>query len=136
MTNAEDSADGRPRRQTVFRAGALIVYAILMAAVLFGLRQARDWSMQTFSPAQAKTDWQKFRDDTAKYNDVSPVQRRVPRSLEPPALVLMRDYFVICNVIAVVLTTALYGAVTFMVLGVLRGNTPQPQWAENDRQPG
>lgn len=121
MTTAENEASAGSKRQSLYRATAIVVYLLLMAAVIVGLRQAREWSLQTFSPAGARTDWQKFRDDTAKSNQESPVQRRVPRSVEPPALVLMRDYFVICNVISIVLTTALYGAVTFMVLGVLRG---------------
>ena len=43
-----------------------------------------------------------------------PVKRRVPKSAEPPALVLMRDYFAVCLAIAVVLSSVLFG--TFMVL--------------------
>ncbi len=121
MTTAENESSAGSKRQSLYRATAIVVYLLLMAAVIVGLRQARDWSIQTFSPTEARTDWQKFRDDTAQSNHQSPVQRRVPRSVEPPALVLMRDYFVICNVISIVLTTALYGAITFMVLGVLRG---------------
>ena len=42
------------------------------------------------------------------------VQRRAPKSAEPPALVLMRDHFAACLAIAVLLSSVLFG--TFMVL--------------------
>ncbi len=47
-----------------------------------------------------------------------PVRRRTPKSVEPPALVLMRDYFAVCAVISVVLCTVLFGTVMLLVRGI------------------
>jgi hypothetical protein len=115
MTAAPASTSRTPRRI------ALVLYAVLMVAVFLGLRQARDWSASTYGVDAARSDWQEFRDDVARDAPQAPVQRRVPRSAEPPALVLMRDYFTECLVISLVLTSALYGTIAFFVLGVLSG---------------
>jgi len=44
----------------------------------------------------------------------SVVKRRAPKSAQPPALVLMRDYFAVCLGGALVLSTVLFA--TFMML--------------------
>lgn len=110
-------------RRNTLRAIAGILYLVIMAAVVLGLRAAREWSQKTYAMPTTQSSWQEFREDVAKGSKQSPVQREVPQSIEPPALVLLRDYYWECTVISLVLTTALYGAMTFMVLGVL-GNPP------------
>ena len=49
-----------------------------------------------------------------------PVRRRVPKSTEPPALVLMRDYFGVSLIGAVLFTTVLYWVIAWFVMGILR----------------
>jgi hypothetical protein len=52
----------------------------------------------------------------------STVKRRAPKSAEPPALVLMRDYFAVCLALAIVLSTVLFGTFMFFVRGALQQN--------------
>ena len=91
---------------------------------------ARHWVLASFNDNAAQAQWTSFRDDVAQQSEVgSSVRRRVPKSLEPPALVLMRDYFATCTVIAVVLTSTLFATTAFFVGGVMipsHAATPGP----------
>jgi hypothetical protein len=53
-----------------------------------------------------------------------PVKRRVPGSLEPPALVLMRDHFAVCLGFALLLSTVLFGTFMFFVRGAMWSGGP------------
>jgi hypothetical protein len=44
----------------------------------------------------------------------------VPQSGEPPALVLMRDYFSVSLIGALVFSTALYWVIAWLVTGIMR----------------
>ena len=102
------------------RAIALASYLLLVIGLISGLFVARRWAETSYSDKTAQTEWQSYRDDVARQSlEGGPVRRRIPQSGEPPALVLMRDYFVVVTVIAVVLTSALYGTLVFFVGGVL-----------------
>ena len=57
----------------------------------------------------------------------SPVQRRVPKSNEPPALVMMRDHFAVSLFAAVLFSTMLYWVLAWFVMGV---NQPPDQTIE------
>ncbi len=75
-----------------FRVTAVGVYVIVIAAVIFGLARSRQWAQSAFRDGQAQVEWDTFRDEMAQQRETgtAPVQRRVPKSVEPPALVLMR----------------------------------------------
>jgi hypothetical protein len=110
-----------------FRVLAGGAYVLVMAAVVLGLFRARQWATNSLADSTAHARWNSFRDDVARQADeAAPVRRRVPRSAEPPGLVLMRDYFGVCLVIALVLTSALFATTAFFVGGVVlsRGTTP------------
>jgi hypothetical protein len=51
-----------------------------------------------------------------------PVQRRVPKSAEPPALVLMRDYFGVSMAGAILFSSVLYWVIAWFVSGIVSGN--------------
>jgi hypothetical protein len=51
----------------------------------------------------------------------------VPKSTEPPALVLMRDYFIVSLVGAILFTTVLYWVIAWFVMGILRQVTVEEQ---------
>ena len=55
-----------------------------------------------------------------------PVKRREPKSLEPPALVLMRDHFAVCLGLALLLSTVLFGTFMFFVRGALASGSLTP----------
>ncbi len=101
----------------------LLGYVIMIGLLAWGLTRAKSWATASLSDAASHGDWQQFRADVVKMNSDSPVRRRVPKSEEPPALVLMRDHFTECAVISVVLSTALYGTFALFLVGSF--NRPQ-----------
>lgn len=100
-------------------------YVAVMAALSAGLWQARRWAMRELGSPQAVADWQAWKRHVA---DVQPrsdvaVKWRVPKSDEPPLLILLRDSFP--GVVAGCLTIAsfLYAFFAIVVRGLL---APQP----------
>ena len=115
----------RPSRR--FMLLALSLYGLGLVALVYGLTQSRRWASQALSTGAARQEWQEFRDDVAAQTDTgSPVRRRVPRSSEPPALVLLRDHFATCTTSAIVLTSALYWTAMLFVAGALAAAPPAP----------
>jgi hypothetical protein len=96
------------------------LYVALVAAVVGGLVYARSRVMTSYGTDQAQSEWDTWREDAkSQAEGKGPVARRVPKSAEPPALVLMRDYFALCMVIAVALSSVLFGTLAFFVRGAL-----------------
>ena len=103
----------------------LALYVVLVAAIVGGFFYARGRAITVYGTEQAQTQWDTWREDAKSQADgKGPVTRRVPKSAEPPALVLMRDYFGVCLVIALVLSSVLFGTLVFFVRGVLSSSTP------------
>lgn len=103
--------------------GWLLAYFAVIALVIGGVNYMRSVATTIYGTAQAQTEWDEWREDVKELEKQPyPVKRRVPKSVEPPALVLMRDYFGVCLAVAVVLTSVLFG--TFMVLA--RGAMSNP----------
>lgn len=72
----------------------LAAYLAAMAAVTGSLAYVRRQTVARLGTAQARADWQVWKAETEKQaNSPGPVRRRKVRSDEPPALVLLRDYF-------------------------------------------
>lgn len=102
----------------------LQLYVALLAAVVGGLFYARHRALVIYGTDRAQVEWDAWREDAkSQAAGKGPVIRRVPRSGEPPALVLMRDYFGVCLVIALGLSSVLFGTLVFFVRGVLNTST-------------
>jgi hypothetical protein len=102
----------------------LLGYVLVIACVLGGLIYARQLALSTYGSQVAQEEWDAWRDDAKKMaSSDGPVRRRMPKSVEPPALVLMRDYFLVCMTIALVLCTVLYGTIALLVRGIARTPT-------------
>jgi hypothetical protein len=99
--------------------GAAYLLAMALAVLsLFNLRQS---VLREMATPQARQDWEKVREAARATNrGEGPVKRRVPASDEPPALVLMRDYFAVLLVGALVFGSALFVTVMIAVKGVLQ----------------
>jgi hypothetical protein len=112
-------------RPLQFSLAWLLAYIAVVALVCGGLVYGRHAAFQVYGTDQAQREWWDYRVDVAVEGalDTGPVKRRVPKSSEPPALVLMRDYFLVCLVGAIVLSSVLFG--TFMVL--IRGALKSPK---------
>ena len=96
----------------------LLAYLIVLAAMvvlLFGIRRRTLTAMDT---PQARAEWNEWREAARRQADGSgPVQRRVPKSAEPPVLVLMRDHFLVCFVAVLVFGTLLFAVLMVMIRG-------------------
>jgi len=103
----------------------LLILVAALGATAWGMFRARDWAFATYGDSESQTEWNDWREDVKKHVDnPRTVKRRVPQSNEPPALVLMRDYFPICLVGALGLTFVLIGAMLFLIRGVLNQREP------------
>jgi hypothetical protein len=82
--------------------------------------KTRDWAMTRLASPQSTANWQTWRDEVRKQQDApGPVQRRIPKSSEPPALVMMRDHFSVSLVGAVLFSSLLYWVFIWLVMGMV-----------------
>lgn len=103
-----------------FSVGWLLVYVAAMALVTTGLAYGRAQLLKTYGTLEAKAEWDAWRKDAKDMAEgAGPVKRREPKSLEPPALVLMRDHFAACLGLALLLSTVLFGTFMFFLRGAL-----------------
>jgi|GEM_PF-3503376 hypothetical protein len=100
-----------------------LLFLATTLGVVVGLVQSRAWIRETYGDGTAQDQWNTWVSDVkqTKKDGDSSVARRVPKSAEPPGLVLMRDYFAVCLIISLVLSLALATVFNFMVRGVLSG---------------
>jgi len=98
----------------------LALLLVLLVGVTYAMFRARASVLEGFGDGQAQQQWDQWRSAVERGNaNVGPVERKVPRSDEPPTLVLMRDYFTVCLTGVLVLTALVYGTFAFLVRGVL-----------------
>jgi len=118
--------DGMARLEANLRTAAIgVVAAVWLAALILPpvllLRARADWLQQLDRP-EAQAEWDEFRRDMRQQSGRDgPVQRKVPKSAEPPARVWLRDYFRLAAVAWVLFVGVLGGVFSLFVVGVLRG---------------
>jgi len=101
----------------------LVGYAILVAVVLGGMIFARQATIAR--QEAARPEWQAWREDEiARQTQHGPVERRVPKSTEPPAVVLMRDNFAVLMIGALLFSSVLYWIMAWFVVGILFPRAP------------
>lgn len=64
-----------------------------MGALVGGLWHVRGRVIAELGTPEARADWEAWRQGVADRQGDGVVQRRIPKSDEPPHLVLLRDYF-------------------------------------------
>ena len=105
----------------------LAVYvAVLAGIVIWVLHKRESMLAQLDQPAQIE-GWQEWRAAAAKQDGThGPVAREVPRSDEPPMLMMMRDNFPAIFFAATVFPAIILGFFLLVLRGVLRqsGNPP------------
>jgi hypothetical protein len=83
-----------------------------------------------------QAEWDAFREAMLKESGrEGPVQRKVPKSLEPPELVWLRDYFSLAVIAWVTLMGVLGGFVAALVMGVTSGPRTATGRGSPDRSP-
>ena len=108
----------------------LAAYVAMVAAVVVGMLQMRSEAMALYGTAEAQAEWDAWREDAKKMAEQpSVVKRRAPKSVQPPALVLMRDFFAVCLSGALVLSTVLFGTFMILVRGALQSRVGQGRGA-------
>jgi hypothetical protein len=111
------SAPGTLRRWLWWMAA----YVVLLVAVVLAMAKARQWAIAQLSTPESTAAWQEWREDVERQQtERSPVQRRVPKSDEPPALVLMRDSFAVTMIGAVLFTSMLYWVMAWFISGMIQ----------------
>lgn len=98
----------------------LTAYVAIMAGITAGLLSARSRTLAALDTSAARAEWQEWRDAAAKQSALGPVHRRVPKSTEPPALTLMRDYFPVMLGGGLFFSTALFILLGWAARGAFR----------------
>jgi hypothetical protein len=104
----------------------MAVFLGLWAATLVGppiaLLRWRAARLAELDAPAIQADWDAFRDEMRRQSGrTGPVQRKVPRSPEPPERVWLRDYVGLAIAAWVALTGVLGGFLGLAIRGILRG---------------
>ena len=132
---ARAAAAGRPSISLAARAVITAVTCCWLTALVVPpvllLRTRDEWMRQLDRPEQ-QGHWDAFRRDMAlQTGRDGPVQRKVPRSTEPPARVWLRDHAALAVTAWLLFVGVLGGFVCLLVAGVLRGGG-RPSLAQDE----
>lgn len=107
----------------------LVIYFAAMAAVVLGLNYARTQALANFDNEVAQQAWDEFRTEMERQTaaEDASVLRRVPGESAPPTLRLLRDHFETTLGIALLLSSALFATLMFMIRGVFGGEKFVPR---------
>lgn len=92
-------------------------HLVIVIAIYWGMLEVRKSAIATFGSEATKASWEDWRDDATGANEF--VERRRPKSQEPPALVLMRDMFWTCVIAAWIGASVLFFFFMLVVRGIL-----------------
>ncbi len=100
---------------------AVLGWCLLATVVVGGFLVARRAALVTFGSEAAHDQWEDWVEEARKQSvGQGPVQRRIPKSSEPPALLLMRDYFGACLGMALGIASCVYGTFVWLLHGASR----------------
>lgn len=106
----------------------LCAYLIVVVMTIHVLANTRLWALEQLSTTAVQTDWERWRKDAqAQDGSTGPVARRPVKSHEPPALVLLRDYFFTVLAGVLLFISSLFTFFMFALRGV---------WKQKARKPG
>lgn len=109
---------------------AWLVAVIVPPCCLYAWRDRR---LAELSTPEARRQWETFREDVRRQADrAGPVQRKVPKSVEPPELVWLRDYALLAITAWVTLAGVLGGVLATLVVGVTGQAPPGSANTESD----
>lgn len=101
----------------------IIGYLALLVVIITAMFQLRRSVITQQSTPQAMADWENWREDVRRQQgEQASIRRAVPKSGEPPALVLMRDYFAACIAIVVAFGSVIYGILAWFVNGMMKSS--------------
>jgi hypothetical protein len=100
---------------------------VLIGVVIASMFAVRTTTLRDLSTPEAKAQWEAWRQAEPNRTETGPVKRRPPASSEPPALVLLRDYFPVMLAAAVVFASLLFAAIAISVRGALSTTRAGPE---------
>jgi hypothetical protein len=105
-----------------------VAVAIVWLAVVLGpplaLLDWRERRLPAVGSAEYQAGWDEFRDDMRRQSGrEGPVQRKVPKSVEPPELVWLRDHVGLAVIAWMTLAGVLGGFLAVVFLGAVRQGT-------------
>lgn len=100
----------------------LVGYVLFVALIVGALGQARRWALVELDRPAARAEWERWRteEEARAAESEAPVVRRVPKSAEPPILVILRDNFVGVVASCVLMGSFLYAFFAIVGRGVWR----------------
>jgi hypothetical protein len=131
------SGDDPRRRKPWARPLAAAIVACWLAAVAVppvALVAWRDRRLAEVASPEAQAEWDAFRADMRRQSGrEGPVQRKVPKSVEPPELVWLRDYLVLAIAAWITLVGVLGGFLAAIAIGLTRATSAAEDGATGDR---
>jgi hypothetical protein len=133
------SGRARDARAPAFRIALAVALACWLAAVVVPplmLARVRATWLEELDLPQRQSEWDTFRSDMRRQSGRDgPVQRKVPRSAEPPARVWLRDYFPLAVAAWMLFAGVLGGVFCLFVVGTLTGRGPATGGSASGRRP-
>ena len=74
----------------------LTAYVVFLASVIAGVFYGRRQALAIYGSSAAQAEWDAWDDAKKMAEEPQSVKCRVPWHAQPPARVLMRDYFAVC----------------------------------------
>jgi hypothetical protein len=109
----------------------LFAYLIVLSVTVGWMFEVRRRTMSALDSETAVQDWERWREEAARQaSGEGTVQRRIPKSSEPPGLVLMRDHFAVCLGGIAFFTSAIFVSAMLFVRGALKTRTADIAWAD------
>lgn len=109
-------------RRSLTQMVAWLGYGLVLVLIAVGMARTRSIVQHRYATSEARDEWQIWRSEAARdATNAGTVQRRIPRSNLPPAMVLFTKYYSVCLTGAVVISSALYWTAVWMVYGALFG---------------
>lgn len=137
MAPKEDSGPRRPTaKRFAFRrfwAVGVIAWALIALAGMYGLHEAKTWATARLADPAEQRSWDAWREEAARQSEgKGPVRRRMPKSAQPPSVVLLRDHYRLCQTAVVLFSGILTFTFCFLVLGAFG----QGEFRPTPDQPG
>jgi len=109
------------RGRTLLGAVLLGLWMLALIGPPLALARWREGRLAELTAPGVKAEWDAFRADMRRQSNRSgPVQRKVPKSPEPPELVWLRDFFPLAVVAWLMLAGVLGGFLVFVAFGATR----------------
>ena len=116
MTSPRATSNTPRRKANLFW---LAAYLATMTALVLAVLEGRKSTLREMGTPEARTQWNAWRAAEPNQDTGGPVRRQPPSSDEPPALVLMRDYFAMVMSGSLLFGSLLFAALMLAVRGAL-----------------